>query len=210
MLNEILPQWIIKNMKVVSIAAGALVLWFGWQCLRVLHSEPEPIEEIFAAWQQNPEDPALYQNLKAASKKISGPTPLFAKIAQSLLTMKRVEEAESFARGSIEQLRKVAPAYAEFAEISFLISQNKIQLALERAVSLKEALEGEKNSALYSKNLLRIAFLHQLLDNRAGETAAWVELQELIEFQGKRKVLDGLAYRESDFQAYLEERKRAL
>ncbi len=95
----------------------------------------------------------------------------------------------------------IAPAYAEFADISFLISRKNYQEAMERSVSLKEAIE-ERSSVLYGKNLVRIAFLQQQLENKAGETSAWNELEEAM--------LQGLVPRESDFQAYLEERRKVL
>lgn len=214
MLEEILMtpigKWVLRNKNTLSLAALALTLWFGWQGVHVLRSEAreeDSIEEKFSAWEKHPADEALYQSLKSSAKKLSGPHPIQARIAQTLLSMGRAEEAELWARPSIEKLRKIDPAYAEFADISLAIVHKKPQEALERSVSLKEALE-DKKSLLYGKNLVRIAFLQQLLGNRAGETAAWAELEELLEAQGKGKILQGLAHRESDFQDYLDVRKK--
>lgn len=203
-------QWILKHKRILSITACAILGWVGWQGGLELHAAREkekPLEDIFSAWKKQPEEKTLYQSLRKAAKQASGPSPIHAEIAQVLLSLDRVDEAEPLARASLDQLRKVAPAYAEFAEISLLICRKNYQKALERAVSLKEALE-EKGSLLYGKNLVRIAFLQQQLENGAGETAAWSELKELIGSQRDSRIWQGLAHRESDFHAYLEERKK--
>ncbi len=204
MLEEILPsttsQWVLRNRKALSLGALALFLWVGWQGFFSGAQSEVSLEEKLAAWKKHPEEEALYQGLKESVKQVSGTHPIQAQMAQILLSLGKADEAESFARAPIEELRKIAPAYAEFSETSLLISRKKYQAALERAVSLKEALDGA-GSALYGENLVRIAFLQQILANRAGETAAWDEVEAWTK-------MHGLARRESDFHAYLEERKR--
>lgn len=203
MLEELLPssasQWVLRNKKVLSLGAVALLFWVGWQGFFSGVQSETSLEEKLAAWKKHPKEEALYQGLLQNAKKLSGFHLIRAEIAQVLLSLGRADEAESFARPSIEELRKIAPAYAEFTDISLLISKKKYQAALERAVSLKEALK-DTGSALYGKNLVRIAFLQQILVNRAGETAAWGEVEEWMKVQGP-------ARRESDLLAYLEERK---
>lgn len=203
-------QWVYRHKILLSGALLALLVLIGWQAFSLMPPsdvKDRRIDEMFAAWKKHPEDEALFSDLRSAAKKISGPHSIQPQIAQILLALGRSDEAEELSRVSVGRLRMIAPAYAEFAEVSLLISRKKYQEALERSVSLKEALD-EKESVLYGKNLVRIAFLQEQLENRAGETAAWRELEELLKSRDKGPLVQGLGHRESDFQAYFDERRK--
>jgi len=205
-------QWVSRNRKLFVGSALLLVLavgWWGVKSYRELDNEEKPLEELFSAWKKDPSDKALFHSLQKRAQSIEGPHPIHPQMAQVLLATGQCSEAEKIAKGSLEQLRKIAPEYAAFAEISFSISRHHYQEALERSVSLKEALK-DKSSVLYGKNLIRIAFLQQQLDNRSGETAAWDELQEMICKNQEVSILQGLGTQNVDFQAYLAERKKVL
>ncbi len=205
-------HWASRNGKLLLTSALLLFLaagGWGINSLRTLNKKEVQIDELLSAWKNNPADKTLFQSLLKASQNISGPHPIHPQIAQVLLATGRCDEAEKIAKGSLEQLRKIAPEYADFSEISFCISRHNYQEALERSVSLKEMLE-DKSSVLYGKNLLRIAFLQQQLNNRSGETAAWEELHEMICENQAGPVLQGLGNQKIGFQAYLKERKKVL
>jgi len=205
-------QWMLRHKTKLLGVLGTLLFLFVWQGIQLYRSlspGSKPLEELLTRWEKHPEDQNLYRELQKAVTSLSGPNPMRARIAQTLLSLGKAEEAKILARPSLEKLKSVDSAYGAFAEISLLIGNKQYQEALEKSVSLKEGF-GLKNSILYGKNLVRIAFLQQMRGNRAGELAAWNELEEALGAKEKRATLQGLARRSSDVQAYLEERKKAL
>ncbi len=205
-------QWASRNWKyLMSVSLLLLLTAVSWGAKSFVSPDKKEmqLDELFSAWKKAPADEALFRSLHKATQTISGPHPIHSQIAQILLVTGRCDEAEKMVKGSLEQLRKIAPEYAAFADISFSISRQHYQEALERSVSLKEALE-DKNSILYGKNLVRIAFLQQQLENKSGEIAAWDELQEMICKGQVDPFLQGLSNQKVGFQAYLEERKKVL
>jgi hypothetical protein len=140
----------------------------------------------------------------AARKSLNGET------AQTLLAAGKIEAAQACIGKSFQELSIVAPDYAAFSEITFLIAQQRYQEALERSVSLKERLSPE--TCLYSQNLIRIANLHRMLNNTAGELAAWHDFEQtnIIETARLGFSIPNLTAAPVLFASYIQEREAAI
>lgn len=109
-------------------------------------------------------------------------------IAQNLLIAGAAEEAKPILDEIL--LRNAHPFYSDYSRTSFTIASKNYQQALNEAVSLKQNmlqdqdfLEAQKEkqsygSNLFAFNLLRIATLHQVLNNRNEESLAWKEFKQ--------------------------------
>jgi hypothetical protein len=197
----------------IGLVLLSLVLWGTFRALpRTTGNEIRNIDEAYGAWKAKPEDEPLYRNLKKAL--IHAPArqkALQGEMAGLFLSVNKIDEAVILAKEPMRRLSLVLPLYAEFADISFMMAEEKMQKALERSISLKEKIKN-KNSILYSKNLIRIAFLQGEIANPAGESAAW---QEFETFSEDHKDLAALALQGLDnekvtFQSYLDHRRQSL
>jgi hypothetical protein len=205
-LTSAIGQWIYQyrylaiQIGICAVVLGGIVSMSRSPSINALRQT----REAFAAWQAKPEDDALFKRFEQLLKK----TPqlkrtMAADGVQVMAASGRVDDAQRLMRITLTDLRQVSPEYAEFSEISLLIARKCYQEALERSVSLKEkCLE---QSPLFSRNLVRIAFLHQQMSNPAGELAAWLELRH---FNIGSIGLD--TFSKVSFQTFLNERTQIL
>lgn len=110
-------------------------------------------------------------------------------IAQRLLALGEVKDADRFATAALQRTRSLtSPYYERFSRNTLLIAEGKFAPALEEAKRLKVDLEGDdafwerrdkfirSGTVLYAYNLLRIAALERELGSKEGELKAWEEL----------------------------------
>jgi hypothetical protein len=201
-------QWVDQHRNFLLNIGLFVLIVMVWGIVKIAHTPNMDAirhsEEAYTAWKANPADEQLFQTfIKALKKSPELRQKMSGDIAQALLVEGRIDEAEELAKSPLSELRSIAPEYAEFSEISFLIARKHYQEALEKSVSLKEKLS--EQSRLWSQNLVRIAILQQQLGNSAGELAAWREFDRIDSPAG-------LALKEPSvhFQAYVAERKKTL
>ncbi len=214
---EPVREWANLHKKAVLISGllglFALALAAAGSVFRVGSSEIARARSAYRAWKENPKDSALLGAFRSEFlKTASAQGGLRCEMAQALLAADLALEADKASAADLARLRKIAPEYADFAETSLLIGQGADQLALERAVSLKEKEEIKLSfPALYGANLIRIAFLQQKLGNSAGEIAAWND----IEASENNRTLAELCLKGSgdqtvNFESYIEKRRKEL
>lgn len=202
--------WFAAHRKRVTVIGSAVFLAMIVVSVKMAHGQTddqETIEEMYAAWEKEVTNERLFKKLIDYLESDVRPNPYRCKTAQTLLALGKMKEAKTLSKEPLQRLSRIAPQHAEFANVSFLIASKEFQKALERAVSLKEKIE-DRRSILYGKNLLRIAFLQQEVQNPAGEKVAWNEVEEFISGSGKSVVLDGLKEERIDFETYLKERQK--
>jgi hypothetical protein len=112
-----------------------------------------------------------------------------ASIAQRLLSSSEGGLANSYAAATLKRIGQSSSYYTQFASGSLLISEGKLDTALQQARQLKVAMEQDRafwerqtttarhGSLLYAYNLLRIAMLEKAAGTPQGELAAWNELK---------------------------------
>lgn len=182
-------------------------------------------EMAYSKWNASSMDEELYSKMKEAIRKVPALEKKYeAAIAQSLLDGEKVDEAMAMAKRSLGRIKEDIPFHAAFAQNSLMIEQGAYQDALEKAVQLKERMlqafnveefSGNRYAAgslLYAHNLLRIACLHEKLNNRHGEKAAWEELEGLIQKQSivSDLLLASFSEKQIDLNAFIAERKKHL
>lgn len=214
-------RWIAS---VAACLAGALVLVFYFQSGPRLETYREA-ERAFAKWKQAPQDEALYREMKEMLRKVPDLEKKYgAVVAQELFNEAKIEEALGFAHRALQQVQGEAPFHLAYGETTLLIEQGAYQQALEKAVALKEQMRNAFHwtqtsreslpvgSLLYAHNLLRIACLHQHLQNKPGEKAAWEELEAFLQMKDPLSDLVYSNFREKGFNLahYIAERKKQL
>lgn len=176
-------------------------------------------ETAFEKWSSSPNDTSLFRDMQAALRKVPQLESKYeALIAQTLLDRAQNEEqiaqAVTFAAKSLSSsLHEEVPFHAAYGENSLKIEQGAYQEALEKAVSLKEAMGKvpemiSPKSPLYVYNLIRIASLQQKLANRPGEKAAWEELEQFL--STSNPAVQNFQEKGLDLSHYIAERKKQL
>lgn len=119
-------------------------------------------------------------------------------IAQNLLIAHQMEEALPYFQKVLKRYSQ--PYYTQFAQTSLTTTQKKWEQALAEAISLKKELLKDENfwkegkegshfgSPLFAFNLLRIAFLHQEIEDKSGELKAWEELKSYAGWSETKEV----------------------
>ena len=213
-----LGQWMDEHRNILWNAGTVVLAVVIWSVIQISRSHDidsaRHVNDAYTAWKTKPDDEQLYRTLqKALDKTPSMRAALQSEIAQQLLCAGDCDEAEKWAKTPIKELQSIAPLYAEFSQISFLIKREHYQEALERSVSLKEKIASH-GSVLASRNLLRIALIQQPIGNRAGEMAAWNDWEKWIETENNKTLrersLKGLWDQTISFQSYINERKASI
>lgn len=119
-------------------------------------------------------------------------------IAQTFLNREEISQAEPYANSTLVRIHdNHLPFYAEYAETTLLISQQKYQDALTKANGLKlKMLENAKISEnqhqdrtfgdiLFAFNLLRIAMLEQQMGTKKDELKTWQEFKQFAKWNGE-------------------------
>lgn len=193
--NEII-KWVGDNGRTLLwllLAFAALILFF----YKVFGGGPAKLEKGYFLAQSNidvlekgsdqaAQEKALEQLTTFTNQYPSLQSKYDGLIAQFLLNRDQVKVALPFANRTLVRTGKDhLPFYADYAHTSLLISQEKYQDALKEALKLKEQMisqakgkEREFGDTLYFFNLLRIAMLHQQLENKNEELNAWQELKQ--------------------------------
>jgi hypothetical protein len=174
-------QWVVQHRNLLINIGTVILVLLVWGLIKTTRTPNmdglKRANDDFIAWKAKIDDEELYQAFeKSLAKAPEIKRVLGGEIAQSLLIANRIDDAEEMAKELMNELRSIAPHYAQFSEISLLIARKRYQEALEKSVSLKEILS--ERTQLYAQNLIRIACLHQQLGNAAGELAAWRDLEQ--------------------------------
>lgn len=210
-------EFLILRKKEILMSLLAVVT-FAVACITYAASGPTPAsymaaEEAYSAWLAEPKDTTRYKAMEKAFKKVPALKKKYeSAIAQKLLVIGRTEEALKMARGVLARAKGHAPLHATFAEGSLLIEQGKYQQALEQAVALKEQMQDHKPFILYAEVLIRIANLHQQMNNHPGEKVAWEELQAHLKTDpaGADSILGSFSEKQIDLTHYVLERQKIL
>ncbi len=209
-------QWIVLHRNLlINIGTVVLVLLI-WGAIKAARAPNEngvhQAKDAYAAWKAKPDDQELYQLFeKSLAKAPEIREVLGGEMAQLLLLSGHIDDAEKMTKGSLKELRAIAPQYAEFSEISLLIARKQYQEALEKSVSLKEKLSDK--TPLYGQNLIRIACLHQQMDNFAGELSAWRDFDQSGFLKSTAALgffIKGTDVPAVHFESYVDERKEKL
>ena len=137
------------------------------------------------------------QELEALLKKYPQLKTIYSdRIAQNLLSKNMAEEALQF----YALPKHLDPLYLEFygnfSDNSITIAQGKYELALKRALELKDNMLGNKlfanqeeniGNVLFAYNLIRIAHIYQELGDHTAELNSWEELEEYSLWNEKNK-----------------------
>jgi hypothetical protein len=213
-----LGQWMSEHKNLLYNVATAVIVILAWGVIRISRAPDTEsvrhVQEAYAAWKASPQDRSLYQALDKALEKTPSMRQAFrSEIAEIMLINGDADQAEEISKKSLQELRSVAPLFAEYAEISLHIGRKQYQDALEKSVTLKEKMTDQKSS-LYFQNLLRIALLQEKVGNKAGEMAAWRDLEVFSKAENNKtlqeRTLKGLGDQTITFQSFIEERKKQL
>lgn len=108
-------------------------------------------------------------------------------LAQHFLTMRQVESAEKYAEAAFQRTSFAKSHYTDFARNSLLIEEKEYSKALEASNRLKdEMLEDgawmtdDFGGMLFGFNLIRIAFLNQLLGSSDRELEGILEVKKFL------------------------------
>jgi tetratricopeptide (TPR) repeat protein len=113
-----------------------------------------------------------------------------APIGQTLLSRGQTEQAAPFINATLKRTRTDdLPYYRDFGATSLLIAQGKYQEALNSATALQDRMttDIEKSAgtrpqhfgdSLFALNMLRVALLHQELNQGQDELTTWKQWQQ--------------------------------
>ena len=121
------------------------------------------------------------KELELLIKKHAELKPLFlSHLEQSYVLKNNTTSARKVAEDSIARLSFIPGDYINFARNSLLIEEGKYEDALLSARDLKEKLSKDKASNFYGLNLVRIAFLEDLLQKEVSSLNKWSEVKSAI------------------------------
>lgn len=194
-------QWFVENPKFLLYACLTLLVIFflmiRWSAGNWFKTESDYIraEIDFSSLKQLPmEDNAgaqtkILTNLKEIIRSHPELHSRYdAEIAQILIARGNSAEAAHFLKNFFEDSQNsesFLKFYKEFSKITVLIDEEKFEIALQKALALKQDLINQAqeinekkigfNDGLFAYNLLRIAFLQQQLKDDNGELNTWKE-----------------------------------
>jgi hypothetical protein len=217
-------EWLFKNKQTILYAIAALfiaiIFLFRFVSARTLSAEGD----YFQA--QNDMTQLQTNSLQASEVDLSRLEAILKRhpelqakydglIAQSLLIDQEVQKAVPFAERTFQRLKNDPVGFYEnYANTSLLIGEGQYEQAISQAQQLKGQMDQateQAGSTLYVFNLIRIAMLHQQLNQVDQERLAWEALQN---YQGN---LDAVVATEKLFQTdsqslshYTDTRRKAL
>ncbi len=188
-IDKSVSNWMRENLNsIIAIGVGFLIV-AGWTLYQWNTGSPGDYlaaEKTFNDWSGDSNE-----KLVKLQKILKHHPELHAKydgrIAQKLLLTSQQGLASSFSKATQKRIGEFSPHYSQFSSCSLLIAEKKFDEALALSQTLKLSLDADHafwetkseivkhGAVLYGYNLLRIAFLHQLIGNAAGELAAWKE-----------------------------------
>lgn len=159
-------------------------------------------DSIYAKWEKNPSDETNFQELEQLLKRNESLHKVYGSlIAQKLLEMHQADKVYEFSKKPVENLKEISPEYAEFAETSVLISQDKLNEALGRSYALDEKITEPTKLKFY--NLLRISLIEKSLSHATEELKALNRLSAMLEEKEFLK-------EEKTYSEYISSRKHVL
>ena len=190
-INKGTSDWIRENRNsIIAVGVGLLAVT-GWTLYQWNSGSPGDYltaEKTFNEWSGD-----RNEKLIKLQKILKQHPELHAKydgrIAQKLLLNSQEGLASSFSKATQKRIGSLSPYYTQFSNCSLLIGEKKLDVALSQSLALKLSLDQDRNfwitkseivkhgSMLYGYNLLRIAFLQQMIGNSSEELAAWREFQ---------------------------------
>ena len=107
--------------------------------------------------------------------------PVFAyHLEQSYVLEGNLRLAKIQAEDSLKRLSFINPIYQDYARVSLLMEEEKFEEALSKSILINEALDKAYFPNLYGLNLVRIAFLENLLKKPDVSIKKWEEVKSLI------------------------------
>lgn len=177
-------QWVIEHGKQLGYGAFAiaalLFLLLSWS-KRFSGSSSDYLkaEVAFSTWAaQDKHDLALFKEVNDPLKRHPELAAKFGTlIAQRLLALGEAKLAQDYAQAALQRTKALlCPHHALFSQNTLLISQGRLQEALQGAYALKEKMAGDASNTLFAYNLLRIAALERETGAFDKEMAAWEEV----------------------------------
>jgi hypothetical protein len=191
-IHKSASDWMRDNLNsILAGGMGVLVVlgWIVYQWNTRSTGDHRMAEKTFNEWTGD-----RNEKLIKLQKILKQHPELHAKydgrIAQKLLLSSQQGLAATFSRAAQKRIGELSPYYTQFSNGSLLISEKKFEEALSQAKTLKQSLDHDElfwktkselvkhGTILYGYNLLRIAFLEQMVGNIAGELTAWKEFEK--------------------------------
>lgn len=179
---SVLLLWLLNNKRNSWILLASIVLLTLSLFLILRSSDNYPFisaQKSYQLWVSSNES-KHYEDLKKHLKNYSELKQKYqAKVAQILID--KNQQLSDIPNDCLARLEKELPFYGEFAKNSLLISKQEYSKALENSLTLKEKMEseGKGNQTVYKYNLIRIAFLHQLLNHSTDELLVWDQVKQI-------------------------------
>ena len=154
---------------IAALIPLALIFYFSSQNRKSTWENYLQAHFIYQKWAQNPAGEA--ESFQKLEKLLHRHPELCEKfgmhIAEKCITLNQGAMASHFAENALNQMKDKIPYHHLFAKTSIVIAEEKYEEALTDAVALKEKMEregvDEKESLLFSFNLVRIASLEKIL-----------------------------------------------
>lgn len=190
-IHKSTSDWIRDNINsIIAVGVGVLAVasWTLYQWNTGSPGDYLSAERVFNEWSGD-----RNEKLVKLQKILKQHPELHAKydgrIAQKLLLNSQEGLAASFSKATQKRIGEFSPHYTQFSNCSLLVSEKKYDEALAQSITLKQTLDQDESfwktsseivkhgGVLYGYNLLRIAFLQQMVGNAPGELAAWKEFK---------------------------------
>lgn len=190
-IHKSTSDWIQSHVSsIVAIGVGFLAVagWTLYQWKSGSSGDYLVAEKTFNEWSGDRSE-KLIQLQKILKKHPELHAKYDGRIAQKLLLSSQEGLAASFSKATQKRIGELSPYYTQFSNCSLLMGEKKFEEALTLSQSLKQSLHQDElfwktkseivkhGAVLYGYNLLRIAFLQQMLGNTQEELAAWKEFQ---------------------------------
>jgi hypothetical protein len=221
-------QWLIANKQKILYGALALfiliLLTYRWMSHRALDAEndyfqaqtdfsllheqvmqgkginADSLKKLEAIMKRHPELQAKYD----------------ASLAQLLIIGQSPAEAASFAQTTLDRTKNPSlDFYHSYAQTTLLVSNQQYEAAYAQAQELKnkmnESSEPLFGNTLYAFNLIRLAFLEQVLGQYQAELQTWEELRHYYQNrEGTQTISQLFKDGAASLSGYMEERIKTL
>lgn len=169
------------------------------------------LENSYADWQKNPSDQEKYNSLLKAIDRV----PAFGEQLQAEIVQRLIyEKNENYRKLRDSLLSRIDKnsCFVDFANISVLISEKKLNEAFQSSLVLKNRLENENNTHLqiYPFTLLRLSFLAKNLNDSEKELQMCSELEKFITEKETSFVSEMKNINQFDLIDYISNRKKNI
>ncbi len=175
------------SLVLIVLMAGKAFIYFGKDKMNFYVN----IEKSFNGILKKEKLDQNISEIKSLLSKIEYLQPNYQGIlGQHLYNIGHVDQASIFAENAIKRTDNELQLYSSYSKTSILINNKNYENALISAKQLDEKLSSQKDNhlSLYSYNLLRLAVLNKILDNKHDEKLACTELKNhLDKYKGNLK-----------------------